>query len=107
MKLGRLPVAPAPPMAMIEISARPAWRLYRKLPQLREQAEEATPTLFLQCMSPQMGMQGSMKPMDDRMERKRHDMTRASVARSGRVQPYNEGRLLRFAPEPLTKKRVI
>jgi hypothetical protein len=81
MKLGRLPVAPAPPMAMIGISARPAWRLYRNLPQLREQAEEATPTLFLQCTSPQMSMQGSMKPMNDRAGRKRNDMTGPDLGR--------------------------
>src|SRR5262245_54151171 len=52
-------MAPAPPIAMIGISARPSDNSGKMLHQLREQAEGATPLFLLQRMSPLMARRRS------------------------------------------------
>ena len=52
MKLGRPPIVPALPIAMIGISAPPAGSSGKMLHQLREQGEGATATFLLQRISP-------------------------------------------------------
>jgi hypothetical protein len=56
MKVTCLPTAPALPIAMIGISARPAGSLGKMLHQLRDHTEGAIPTFLLQRMSPFMAL---------------------------------------------------